>query len=200
MAIDIILVVVALYGFYIGYSRGIIKTVFSVLSIGVGIIAALRFTPAVTNFLKEAFNQHTPIMFVAGIIVTFLLTMGLLRLVGKGFEGILETANINIINQTIGGVFMAAVLVFLYSSILWFILKASFRNADTLTAESQTYPFLAEYPQKVYKFTGNLKPLAQDFWDYTIRVMDDVQEMTEKEEGETTIYDIPEEEYDARRE
>ena len=126
--------------------------------------------------------------------------MGLLRLVGKGFEGILETANINIINQTIGGIFMAAVLVFLYSSILWFVLKASFRNAEALTAESQTYPFLAEYPQKVYKFAGNLKPLAQDFWDYTMRVMDDVQEMTKKEEGETSIYDIPEEEYDARRE
>lgn len=200
MAIDIILVVVALYGFYVGYSRGIIKTIFSVLSIGIGIIAALRFTPTVTNFLKGAFNQTTPFMFIAGIIVTFLLTMGLLRLVGKGFEGIMETANINVINQTIGGIFMAAVLVFLYSSILWFVLKASFRNAEELTAESQTYPFLADYPQTVYKFAGKLKPLAQDFWDYTIQVMDDVQEMTEKEEGKPQIYDIPEEEYDARRE
>jgi len=200
MAIDIILVVVALYGFYVGYSRGIIKTIFSVLSIGVGIIAALRFTPAVTNFLKGLFDQSTPLMFVAGIIVTFLLTMGILRLVGKGFEGILETANINVINQIIGGVFMAAVLVFVYSSILWFVLIATSQNTEEIAAESQAYPFLAEYPQTVYKFAGKLKPLAQDFWDYTIKVMDDVEGMTEKQEGETQIYDIPEEQFDASRE
>jgi len=131
--------------------------------------------------------------------VTFLLTMALLRLVGKGFEGILETANINVINQAIGGIFMAAVLVFLYSSILWFVLKASFRNAEEITAESQTYPFLKDYPQTVYKFTGKLKPLAQDFWDYTLKIMDDVQGMTEKEEGETKIYELEEQEYEAKR-
>jgi uncharacterized membrane protein required for colicin V production len=200
MAIDIILVVVAVYGFYVGYSRGIIKTIFSVLSIAIGVLAALRFTPTVTTFLKQLFNQTSPLMFVAGIIATFLLTMALLRLVGKGFEGILETANINVINQVIGGVFMAAVLVFLYSSILWFVLKASFRNAEEITVESQTYPFLKEYPQTVYSFTGKLKPLVQDFWDYTLKVMDDVQGLTEKEESGTEIYNIEEKPYDARQE
>lgn len=200
MVIDIILVIVAVYGFYVGYSRGIIKTIFAVLSIAVGVIAALRFTPSVTNFLKDFFGETSPLMFVAGIILTFAGTMMFLRLIGRGFEGLLETANVNVINQTLGGLFMAAVLVFLYSTILWFVLKASFRNIDEITAESQTYPFLQDYPQMVYKFGGKLKPLALDFWDYTLEVMDQVQEATEKEEGDVQVYDIPEEEYDARRE
>ncbi|MBK6949156.1 MAG: CvpA family protein [Haliscomenobacter sp.] len=103
MVIDIILVIVAVYGFYVGYTRGIIKTIFSVLAIAVGIIAALRFSPAVTDFLKQMFNETSPLMFVAGLILTFALTMMFLKLLGRGFEGLLEAANINVINQPWAG-------------------------------------------------------------------------------------------------
>ncbi|MBK7478007.1 MAG: CvpA family protein [Haliscomenobacter sp.] len=199
MVIDIILVIVAVYGFYVGYTRGIIKTIFSVLAIAVGIIAALRFSPAVTDFLKQMFNETSPLMFVAGLILTFALTMMFLKLLGRGFEGLLEAANINVINQTLGGAFMASVLILIYSGILWFVLQASFRNLDEVTADSQTYPFLKEYPEQVWKVAGKMKPLVQDFWDYTIDIMDEVQTMTEKSEGDTQVYDIPEEEFDARR-
>ncbi|MBV6429415.1 MAG: hypothetical protein KIPDCIKN_03973 [Haliscomenobacter sp.] len=199
MVIDIILVIVAVYGFYVGYSRGIIKTIFSVLAIAVGIIAALRFSPSVTDFLKQMFNETSPLMFVAGLILTFALTMMFLKLLGRGFEGILEAANINVINQTLGGAFMASVLILIYSGILWFVLNSSFRNISEVTADSQTYPFLKEYPEQVWKVAGKMKPLIQDFWDYTIDIMDEVQTMTEKSEGDTQVYDIPEEEFDARR-
>ncbi|MBK8655906.1 MAG: CvpA family protein [Haliscomenobacter sp.] len=199
MVIDIILVIVAVYGFYVGYSRGIIKTIFSVLAIAVGIIAALRFSPSVTDFLKQMFNETSPLMFVAGLILTFALTMMFLKLLGRGFEGILEAANINVINQTLGGAFMASVLILIYSGILWFVLHSSFRNITEVTADSQTYPFLKEYPEQVWKVAGKVKPLIQDFWDYTIDIMDEVQTMTEKSEGDTQVYDIPEEEFDARR-
>lgn len=199
MVIDIILVIVAVYGFYVGYTRGIIKTIFSVLAIAVGIIAALRFSPMVTDFLKQMFNETSPLMFVAGLILTFTLTMMFLKLLGRGFEGILEAANINVINQTLGGAFMASVLILIYSGILWFVLNSSFRNITEVTADSQTYPFLKEYPEQVWKVAGKMKPLIQDFWDYTIDIMDEVQTMTEKSEGDTQVYDIPEEEFDARR-
>ncbi|MBK6949157.1 MAG: hypothetical protein IPH16_14860 [Haliscomenobacter sp.] len=94
---------------------------------------------------------------------------------------------------------MASVLILIYSGILWFVLQASFRNLDEVTADSQTYPFLKEYPEQVWKVAGKMKPLVQDFWDYTIDIMDEVQTMTEKSEGDTQVYDIPEEEFDARR-
>ncbi len=199
MVIDIILVIVAVYGFYVGYSKGIIKTIFSVLAIAVGIVAALRFSPSVTDFLKQMFNETSPLMFVAGLILTFALAMMFLKLIGRGFEGILEAANINVINQTLGGAFMASVLILIYSGILWFVLNSSFRNVEDVTADSQTYPFLKEYPEQVWKVAGKMKPLVQDFWDYTIDIMDEVQTMTEKSEGDTQVYDIPEEEFDARR-
>lgn len=193
MVIDIILVLVIVYGFYVGFTKGIIKTIVSVLSIAFAVMASLRFAPAMTNFLKELFNETSPLMFVAGLLATFILTMMVLRLLGRGLEGILQTANINIFNQLLGGAFLSAMLVLLYSGILWFVLHSSFRNIEEATADSVTYSFIESYPQTVWKYAGKLKPIIQDFWDYSIDIMDEVQTMTEKSEGEETIYDLPDE-------
>jgi membrane protein required for colicin V production len=200
MAIDLLFVGIAIYGFYVGFSRGIIKTIISVLSIIVGIIAALRFAPKMTDLLKELFNEQSPLMFVAGLILTFLLTMTILRIVGKGLEGILQTANINFINQILGGVFMAASLVFLYSLALWFVIQVM-RNPENsqLVVDSRTYPFLKEYPSMVFNGFSKLKPVIQDFWDYTIDLMDEFDSISNTPEDSIQIYDLPEEEYDARR-
>ncbi len=201
MIIDFLLAAFTIYGFYIGYSKGIIKSIVSILSIAVGIIAALRFSPFVTDILKETFDSQNPLMFIAGLILTFLLTMTILRIVGKGLEGILKTANINFINQLLGGFFMAAALVFLYSIALWFVVQVT-RSPESSPsiAESQTYPFLKEYPGRVSIWFSKLKPIIQDFWDYTMDMMDEVETMTDETEGETQIYDLPEEEYDAQKE
>lgn len=200
MVIDFLFAAFAIYGFYIGYSRGIIKSIVSILSIGVGVIAALRFSPIATDMLKETFDSNSPLMFIAGLILTFLLTMTILRVLGKGLEGILKTANINFINQLLGGAFMAGALTFLYSSALWFVVQVM-RTSESASgiSESQTYPFLKEYPGKVTRSFTILKPILQDFWDYTMDMMDQVDQMAEPAEEDTQIYDLPEEEYDATK-
>lgn len=201
MIIDFLFAAFAIYGFYIGYSKGIIKSIVSILSIAVGIVAALRFSPVVTDMLKETFDSQSPLMFIAGLILTFLLTMTLLRVMGKGLEGILKTANINFINQLLGGAFMAAALIFLYSSALWFVVQVGRMDETSVgISESQTYSFLKTYPGKVTRSFSMLKPVLQDFWDYTMDMMDQVDQMTEKPEEDTQIYDMPEEEYDATKE
>ncbi|MBL0081067.1 MAG: CvpA family protein [Saprospiraceae bacterium] len=40
MTIDIITVIVVAFGFYLGYQRGLIKTVFDTLSLLIGVLAA----------------------------------------------------------------------------------------------------------------------------------------------------------------
>jgi uncharacterized membrane protein required for colicin V production len=45
MILDLIVAIVITVGFYLGYSRGLIKTVFNSLSLIIGIIAALKISP-----------------------------------------------------------------------------------------------------------------------------------------------------------
>ncbi|MBK7338535.1 MAG: hypothetical protein IPJ00_21385 [Saprospirales bacterium] len=58
------------------------------------------------------------------------------------------------INQTLGGAFMASVLILIYSGILWFVLHSSFRNITGSDCRLADVPFLKEYPGRYGKWQG----------------------------------------------
>ncbi len=191
MAIDIILIIFATWGFYIGYSRGIIKTIFAILSILFGLLAALRFAPAASDFLQAVFKSNNPLLFIGGFLLAFGLTMLLIRMFAKGLESILKTARINIINKLLGGVLIAGILTIVYSSILWFVVSAKIMNAETAAYDSITYPYLIELPGQVSTQAKNLKPVFVEFWERSVEMMDTLQKMSEKEVSEPSFYQIP---------
>lgn len=191
MIIDIIFFIVAGYGFYLGFSRGIIKTIFTALSYFIGLIAAFKFSPSATKLLESFFSPH-PLMFVAGFLLSFFLTMVLIRMLARGLEGVLESVNINIINQIAGGTLLAGVLVLIYSTILWFA-TASNLISQSARQESRTYVYLEKYPEQAWKFGALLWPTIVDFWDYSVNVMDDLQQLSQEEQSVPETYDLPEE-------
>lgn len=198
MIIDILLLLVLAYGFYLGFSRGIIKTIFSILAYVVGLIAAIKFSPAMTDLLEAAFNTNSPFMYVAGLIVSFVLTMFLFRLLARGLEGILETVHINIINQIAGGALLSAFMILVYSLLLWFADSSGILDAQT-KRDSVTYTYLEDYPNYAWSAGQKLKPLFVDFWDHTVTFLDKVSDhAVERTESDPTYYDYDLKEEDSR--
>ncbi|HOY17846.1 MAG TPA: CvpA family protein [Haliscomenobacter sp.] len=193
MIIDVLFLIVAAAGFWYGYSRGIIETLVRYISILFGIMASLRFSPAMTNFLKDLTQYTSPLMFLAGFLLTLFLTMFLLRTLGRGLVGILQTININFINQILGGVFSAAFSSLIYSCLLWFVLASATTSANEAVIESRTYVYLKDYPKTVWGLLRKAQPIFVDFWEYSLDVMDEVQDLTEKTETED-IYNIEDQE------
>jgi membrane protein required for colicin V production len=190
MVIDIIFAVAAAWGFYIGFSRGIVKTIFTVLSIVFGLVMAFRFSPQVTGLLETLFTKN-PLMFIAGFLVTFVATMMFIRLFARFLEGALQSANINFINQTVGGLFMAAIFTLLYSGLLWFGDKSQLISEQG-KRESATYVYLEKFPETVWRWGGKAKPIFVDFWQHSIQFMDELEKMSvEREESQPYIYDDP---------
>jgi membrane protein required for colicin V production len=192
MVIDIIFVIAAIYGFYLGFTKGIIRTVFNVLSIFLGFLGAFKLAPAATKFLETAFGSDNPLMFVAGFLASFVATMLLIRMLARGAEGVLKTANINVVNQLAGGALLAAVMVFLYSLLLWFADISGLINESK--EDSFTYEYLEKAPEQAAKVYAFLKPTIKDFWNGSVKAMDRIKEMSvEQEESEPNIFDINEE-------
>ncbi|MCB0642498.1 MAG: CvpA family protein [Phaeodactylibacter sp.] len=190
MVIDIIFVIVAGYGFYVGFSRGIIRTIFTILAYLFGLMAAFKFAAPATKFLESSFNSNSPMMFVAGFLLSFVVTMVLIRFLARGAEGILKTANINVINQFIGGVFMAGIMVLLYSLLLWFAKVSNLLDEQTKDA-SFTYTYVQHFPNQVWGVYEYIKPTFKDFWDDSVQFMDRIQEMgIERAESDPNIFDI----------
>jgi uncharacterized membrane protein required for colicin V production len=189
MIVDILFLIAAGYGFYLGFSRGIIKTVFTVLSIMIGVVAAAKFGPAMTDFLESVANSQSPLMFIAGLLLTFVATMLLIRIAANVAEKGLETANINIINQVAGGLVMGSILTLIYSTLILFSDRSHIIDENTKT-ESMTYEYLIEFPGQFVKGAKKVWPVFEDLWDHSVDFMDRMEKVELEQKESDQVYDI----------
>lgn len=191
MIIDAICLVVALYGFWVGYSRGIIKTVLTAVSILFGFMAAARFSPTVSTMLLEWFPDATGALTLpAAFVLTFISTLALFRLLANGLENILEAVNINFINQILGGGISMLFFVFLFSVLVTF--ASNSRMIDPVTKEkSLTFNVLEPMPATAWESAQKVWPIFQEFYQQALDIMDQIDSQVERQENDS-FFDIEE--------
>ena len=173
MGLDIIVVLVIAFGFYAGYSRGLIKTVFDTLSLFIGILAAMKLSPIMINILDRIVTVSPTISYLVGVVITFLLVMALVRFVGRKMEDVLEAANVNIINKLAGGALQGLFFAFLLSMLIWLLGNYNVMN-PSVKENSSTYALLEPLPEAGKSVFKAVKPIFESFWDKTVEVMESI--------------------------
>lgn len=171
MPIDIGFIAFFAYGFWQGYSRGIISTVFNLALYVFGFVLAFKMAPTTTSILQTMFHSENPTMFLAAFLVNLLTVMLILRMAAKGMEGAMRMAYLGVINQAAGGVLMGGFFVLAYSVLVWFAIKVSFVNEATIV-DSKTYHILEPLPGQAKDFALRMKPMAMDVWGTSMNWMD----------------------------
>lgn len=179
MILDIIVVIAVAFGFYTGYSRGLIKTVFDTLSLVIGVVAALKLSPVVIGILEGFISTNPAITFLIGIVLTFIVVMALIRFIGRKLEDVFEAANINFINQIAGGGVQALFFAFLLSMALWLMNNLNVLN-PSIKESSITYSLLEPLPEAGKGLWISLKPMFTEFWDKTLETMDLIKDKTQE--------------------
>lgn len=179
MIIDLAALLLVLYGFYVGYTRGIIKTVFALVSILIGILAALSLSPVVISYLQQWINWHPGLVFVIGFALTFIVSLIIIRFIGKKIEDLLKFAKVNFINKIAGGAILGVLLLVFYSYALWGINSFSLLS-DKNKNSSISYPYLETLPLKTQGLLDEAKPVFQGFWDKMVETFDMIKEGSEE--------------------
>ena len=191
MVIDLMFFIFAATGFWLGYSRGIISTVFTVFSYFFGAIIAIKFSDGMTKFLQTTFNDDSALYYIAGLLLSFVLAMFLIRMLARGLENILKAGNVNTINQLFGGILLSGVLVVLFSFLVRFGNEARMIEPKT-KKDSITYEQLEVLPDHALVAISKVTPLFRQFWNNTMDMIDKVKSQSiEKEESNPNVYDIP---------
>lgn len=191
MVIDIICLVFLAYGFWVGYSKGIIATVLTLASYVVGVMAAMKFGPIMGDIILGLVPQggHA-IAFLAGVIVVFILTLVLFRILAKGMTSLLEQVNINFINQILGGILSGLFFVFIYSGLIYFGDQSKIIT-DEARQDSITYPVLEEMPDVVIERGKALYPVFRDFYDKASDAMTRLRDNVDRGESDS-FFEPPE--------
>lgn len=192
MIIDILFALAFGYGFLVGYSKGILETVFKIFGYLIGVVAAIKFALPIQRILEDSFDTDNPAMYIVGLLLSFLVTMMIVRFAANLIENLLEKANINIINQVFGGLLVSGFMVLIYSLLLYFA-KASHLISNETERSSYTYEYLEEFPDKTWTFMSYLKDPILEFWEGSVDFIDKLGEISEDNlETKENVFDIEE--------
>jgi membrane protein required for colicin V production len=172
MFIDILCLLLVGTSFYLGYSKGIIQSIFGILSIILAFLISLKFSFLMIELIEKFMSSDPRLNVVLGFVFTFLIVMIIVRLIGKAFEKILDTAHINIINKLAGGMLSAFIALVLFSSIVLFFDRLKLLKASTKD-ESMTYIYIEKVPEKSKWLIDKTKPIFSEFWEKTRKAIDE---------------------------
>lgn len=175
MPIDIGFIAFFAYGFWQGYSRGIISTVLNLALYIFGFVLAFKLSSTTSKILQGMFHSDNPTMFLAAFLVNLLIIMLIVRQVARGLEGAMRMAYLGMINKVAGGVAMGTFLTVVYSVLVWFGVKVHFINELTIK-DSRTHSFLEPIPTKAKEFAIGMKPFALDVWNAWDKWTDDLNQ------------------------
>ena len=178
MVIDLLAALLITYGFYRGYSNGLIDTVVDTLSILIGLVVALKFSPLLIEYLQKVVNLNPAVEFILGFLILFFAVMLLLRFIGDRLEGVLKAIKINFINQLAGGFLLGFVAAFLIGLLLLLLTNLKVLNPE-FANQSTLYEHLIKVSEEGGWVVDAFKDLFSEFWSKFMTTIDSVKENLE---------------------
>jgi len=164
MAIDIILLLVVGAGFWLGYTKGIVATLFSVLEYVVAILLTLGLSPFLSRFLTTSLNMDRMVALLLSTIIFFFVFIFLIKWMTKKMEASLKKGKLSGSTKVLGGIVMMLACIFLYSIILWLVDYYGLIN-EKMKLASYTYKLLEAIPAASRTLVLDLKPVFQRYWE-----------------------------------
>jgi membrane protein required for colicin V production len=164
MVIDILLLLLAAAGFWLGYTKGIVATLFSVITYVLAMIAAFAFAPWLTTFLIRSMNMDHIFALAIGTLVFFFAALLLIRWLGKRLETYLKKRRSDRLTKILGGIVMMLVAIFFYTLILWWVNTFGLIG-EKMKLASLTYETLETIPSKASVVVGEFKTIFKRYWE-----------------------------------
>ena len=103
--VDIIILVVLLFGLIKGYIKGLFIEVTSLVGLILGIYGAIHFSYFLSNILESRVDWDASMIQIVAFGGTFLIILLALVFLGKALTKIAETASLGIFNKMLGAIF-----------------------------------------------------------------------------------------------
>lgn len=192
MPIDLLFLIALGLGFWHGYSKGIIGTVFNVLALLFGVVLAFKIAPTTTDILKRMFNSENPSFFVAAFLLNMGLIVFMMRATASALEKGMQAVYLGFINRVLGGSLMGGLGLLIYSVLLWFVIQVKLISDETLN-QSKTYPLLKEMPGTAKQVAVRLLPFAEEMWSTSMNWIGEVDKFGgQKTEEKPQVVETPE--------
>jgi membrane protein required for colicin V production len=163
MIIDIVFIIMLIMAVIKGWQRGLVIAVFSVIGLIVGIVAAMKLSALVAEWLKDSTSISAKWLPFVSFAVVFIGAVLLIRLGANLLESTLEVALLGWANK-LGGILLYIIIYTLaYSVLLFYAAQLKFINAESIQ-QSVTYAYIQPLGPWVVDGIGKLIPAFKDMF------------------------------------
>ncbi len=151
--LDIILLVILLFGAVRGFMNGFFVEIASLVSLALGLYGAIHFSYFVADFLKDKFEWSEKTIQIVAFAITFVIIVTIISLSGKLLTKIADKIALGALNKILGAVFgvmklglILSVVLIVFdrfnSSILPLVEKEKLENSTLYTPVKNLAPLL----------------------------------------------------------
>lgn len=171
--LDIIILIPLAYAAWIGFKKGFIIEVFTLLALFVGLYAGIHFSESVAGALKKSFSWDSKYLPTISFTLTFLAVGAMVYFAGKALEKVVKFAMLSPLNK-IGGIIFALLKGSYFVSIVLLLLSSYDKNNKFIPLETKNSSLLYNPMLKLSKTTipgfENSSFFQQDTTNVTLTV------------------------------
>ncbi len=145
--VDIIIIVPLIYAAWVGFKKGLVIEVFTLLALLVGIYAGIHFSDWTSELIKDNMDIEGKYLPVVAFTLTFLAVGAMVFFAGKMIERMLKVVNLSPLNKAFGLLFGLIKMVYTLS-ILIILLETYDERGDFIPEDIKSESLLYE-PVKV---------------------------------------------------
>jgi len=163
MIIDLILGVIILIAIFKGYQRGLIIGLFSLVSVIIGLAAAMKLSTVVAGYIGEAVNVSDEWLPVISFAIVFIVVVLLIRLGANAIERTVEVVMLGWLNKLGGIIFYVAIYTVVFSVLLFYAEQVNLVRPETIE-KSISYSYVQPWGPRVINSVGSFVPLFRDMF------------------------------------
>jgi membrane protein required for colicin V production len=160
--IDLIIAVPIVWGAIIGFKKGLIIEVFSLVALIGGIYCAMEFSFMLIPTMNEYVSWSDSVIQGVAFLMTFVIVVLAVRLLARGIQAIAKMAALGMANRVLGGLFGGLKFMTIVAVLLYFtqMINEKYHFIKPKTVESSLlYKPLSElvpliYPRIMLEFEG----------------------------------------------
>ncbi len=139
--IDIVLGIILLVSFFMGFKKGLLLTLASLVGVVVAVYCAMYFSEYAGVYIEKWFDWSANTNRAVAFVVTFLIIMLVFRLLGNLLTKVADFAMLGIFNKILGGAFNLLKWAFILSVVFMFVNNSAEYQISTAEnrAESKLY-------------------------------------------------------------
>jgi membrane protein required for colicin V production len=160
--VDIVLILILLFGAYRGYQKGLLSEILSFLALIIAVISAFHLFHSGVEFLSTYFKESKLLPFMAFIFIFIVVFVGILFL-SKVLKKIINYTLLGIFDKYAGAILGACQIAFSVSMILWLCHNAHLDMPRQYTNGTFLYPNLISFAPKVVSWVSYVIPFQDIF-------------------------------------